>query len=130
MEYRIGQLAKIADVNLETIRYYERQGLMKQPQKPGVGYRMYGKEYLQRLQFIIRAKHLGFTLAEIKNLLVLSDGSCSDVQDLAKQKLQSIHTKIKDLHRLETSLQHLVKECEISPDENHCPIIESLVNEK
>ena len=109
MEYRIGQLAKTADVNIETIRYYERQGLMRQPQKPGVGYRMYGKEYLQRLQFIIRAKHLGFSLAEIKNLLVSPDGCCSDVQDLARQKLESINMKIKDLHRLETALQHLEK---------------------
>ena len=83
MGLRIGQLAKQANISVETIRYYERRGLIQRPTKPGAGYREYSGVILQRLRFIKRAKNLGFTLDEIENLLQLSQGACADVQALA-----------------------------------------------
>jgi MerR family mercuric resistance operon transcriptional regulator len=125
----IGQLAKSAGVNVETIRYYERQQLIEQPDKPSQGYRRYPVETLFRVLFIKRAQRLGFTLAEIFSLIGLSQGHCSDVQCLAENKLVTIRQKIKDLQRLEKSLKTLVGECQINSDEARCPIIESLVPE-
>ncbi|MAZ90014.1 MAG: Hg(II)-responsive transcriptional regulator [Cellvibrionaceae bacterium] len=127
--FTIGQLAKTAGVNVETIRYYERQQLIEQPDKPLQGYRRYPEETLYRILFIKRAQHLGFTLTEISSLIELSQGHCSDVQHLAENKLTAVRQKLKDLRRLERSLKSLIDECRINPDEAHCPIIESLVPE-
>lgn len=130
MGFTIGQLANEAEINVETIRYYERRGLIDRPDKPRVGYRQYGAEILEKLRFIKRAKTLGFKLDEVRNLLILSDGHCADVQSLAQQKLSHIKTKLKDLHRLEDSLEDLVKQCSNSIDKAHCPIIENLLSDK
>lgn len=130
MSFTIGQLANEADINVETIRYYERRGLIVRPDKPGVGYRQYSAEILEKLRFIKRAKTLGFKLDEVRNLLILSDGHCADVQSLAQHKLSHIKTKLKDLHRLEDSLEDLVKQCSNSVDKAHCPIIENLLSDK
>lgn len=127
--FTIGQLAKAAEVNVETVRYYERQGLIKQPAKPVQGYRGYPQDALLRLMFIRRAQGLGFTLNEIASLISLSAGHCSDIQLLAEKKLLAVRTKIDDLQRLEHSLANLVDECRHNPDEACCPIISSLVPE-
>ncbi len=130
MGFRIGQLAKKAEVNIETIRYYERRGLINQPQKPNVGYRQYSENDLQRVVFIKRAKTLGFSLDEIQNLLILSEGHCADVQVMAQQKIDQIQTKVNDLDRLKSVLQKLVHQCDNTVGKTHCPIIETLINEK
>lgn len=125
--YTISQLAKSADVNVETIRFYERQKLIEQPKKPIQGYRQYPEEVLTKVLFIKRAQHLGFMLSEIDALLELSAGSCREVQRLAEHKLDIVQTKIKDLKRLEKSLKNLVSSCQSNSDPASCPIIDSLV---
>jgi MerR family transcriptional regulator, mercuric resistance operon regulatory protein len=82
--HTIGQLAKVAGVNVETIRYYERRGLISQPPKPAEGYRTYPNATLARIFFIKRAQELGFTLKEINKLLSLDESHCSEVQELAE----------------------------------------------
>jgi len=130
MGLTIGKLAEKADISVETIRYYERRGLIKRPLKPEIGYRQYENESLHRLRFIKKAKTLGFSLDEIGSLLVLSEGRCADVQSLARQKLISIKTKVRDLRRLEHVLEDLVSQCSSNIDEAHCPIIDSLLDDK
>lgn len=126
--YSISQLAKSAGVNVETIRYYERKGLIEQPQKPNQGYRRYPEETLAKIMFIKRAQHLGFTLAEIGVLIELSAGPCNKIQHLAENKLHIVQAKIKDLQSLEKSLKHLVSSCQ-SNQSSSCPIIDSLAPE-
>ena len=130
MGLTIGKLANRANISVETIRYYERRGLIKRPVKPEIGYRQYENESLQRLLFIKKAKTLGFSLDEIGNLFVLSEGRCADVQSLAKRKLINVKTKVKDLQRLEYVLEDLVSQCSNNIDEAHCPIIDTLLDDK
>lgn len=125
--FTIGQLAKAADVNVETIRYYERRGLIAQPPKPAEGYRTYSETTLARILFIKRAQELGFTLEEIANLLTLGESPCREAQGMAAQKLASVRAKLADLRRLETVLDDLLNQCATNPDQTHCPIIESLL---
>ena len=129
MELTIGKLARKASINVETIRYYERCGLITQPAKPKAGYRKYDSDTFQRLLFIKRAKTLGFSLGDIEKLLVLSEGNCADVQSIAEQNLNHIKIKIQDLLRLEGALEQLVRQCKNNIDEAHCPIIETLLDE-
>ena len=124
--FSIGKLAQAAQVSVETIRYYERRGLITQPPKPAQGYRTYTKATLARILFIKRAQELGFTLEEIENLLVLGESHCSEVQELAESKLVSVRSKINDLCRLERVLEVLVTQCRSNPDNTTCPIVESL----
>jgi len=129
MSLTIGQLAKKAAVNVETIRYYERRGLIVRPVKPASGYRQYSNDVLHRLLFIRRAQTLGFKLDEVENLLFLSVGHCVEIQSLAEQKLDQVHDKIKDLQKLEAALSDLVRQCNASVDKAHCPIVDTLLKE-
>lgn len=124
----IGQVAKAADVNVETVRYYQRRGLLREPEKPLNGQRRYEQEDVNRLQFIRRAQVLGFTLEEIKNLLRL-DGAdcCGDTRDLAVDKLALIDAKIADLTSMRQALTGLVRQCDVGDHRGKCPIIEALV---
>nr|WP_297350145.1 MerR family transcriptional regulator [uncultured Glaciecola sp.] len=122
----ISQLAKAAQVNVETIRFYERIGLLEQPIKPARGYRQYSEQALTSILFIKRAKHLGFTLAEITSLVKLSAANCDDVQHLAENKLILIEDKINDLIKLKESLVGLISACKSNPTNKSCPIIDSL----
>jgi len=124
---KISELAKSAGVNIETIRYYERRKLITQPNKPTLGYRTYSKITLERVLFIKRAKELGFTLGEIANLLLLGEGDCLSIQEIAQQKLTSVRAKMVDLNRLENVLDHLVTQCKNNSTESSCPIVESLL---
>ena len=108
----IGRLAKAAGVNVETIRYYQRQGLLAEPEKPSQGYRAYAPELVARLQFIKRAKQLGFTLREIRELLTLGDGQCREVQQLAQEKAGEIEARIRDLNAMLSALQTLLGHCD------------------
>ena len=124
--YTISKLAKEANVGVETVRFYERKGLLEQPIKPIQGYRQYTEQALSRLLFIKRAQYLGFTLAEISSLLILSASNCEDVQQLAEQKLAVIEDKLRDLLNLKESLVSLVSDCKNNPSDKDCPIIQSL----
>lgn len=126
---RIGQLAKAANINIETVRFYERKGLIPQPVKPAQGYRDYPQKTLDRILFIKRAQKLGFTLNEISDLLIMEMAKCSEVKELASIKRDDIRAKIADLKRMETALAILLQSCETSPDKTECPIIKSLIQD-
>jgi len=123
----IGKLATEAGVNVETIRYYERTGLIDQPIKPSTGFRRYDKAILDRILFIKKAQTLGFSLDEVKNLLYLSKGHCSEIQTLAEAKLGDVQLKIEGLRRLETVLADLVRQCNAKVDKADCPIVDVLL---
>tara|TARA_R100001377_G_scaffold59038_1_gene35545 strand:+ start:3379 stop:3777 length:399 start_codon:yes stop_codon:yes gene_type:complete len=123
----IGRVAKTLSLNIETIRYYERLGLIAQPEKPKQGYRVYPTKTVQRLQFIKRAKELGFSLSEIENLLQLGDSHCEGIQEIAESKLNTIRLKIADLENLKSTLEDLTIQCQSNPERACCPIVEALL---
>ena len=111
----ISALARQADVNVETIRYYQRRGLLWLPGKPAAGARHYGEPEVVRVCFIKSAQRLGFTLDEIALLLKLEDGAhCGEAREIAEQKLIAVREKIVDLRRIEAALARLVGECATS----------------
>jgi len=122
----IGLLAKAAEVNIETIRYYQRISLITEPQKPSQGYRIYPHATLKRIKFIKRAQQLGFSLQEIADLLLLGEGNCSDVRLQAEQKRIQIDDQIKDLQNLRETLSSLINACNSNSDTSHCAIVETL----
>ncbi len=127
---KVGELAKKAGINLETMRYYERIGLMPKPKRQESRYRYYDETDLSRVRFIVRSKELGFTLKETKELLSMridSDTKCVDMKELALRKITDIQMKIRDLESIASNLQSLVKQCsdgQVSLAE--CPIVNSL----
>jgi len=126
-ELTISRLAKAAGVNVETIRYYQRRGLLYEPRKPLGGHRRYGTEAVKRVRFIKRAQRLGFTLEEIKSLLLLEDGqSCRETRLLAEQKLAVIAARIDDLSRMQRALNDLIARCAAGKRPRSCPIIATL----
>lgn len=122
----IGFLAKAADVNIETIRYYQRIGLIDEPNKPAQGYRTYSEAALKQIHFIKRAQQLGFSLAEIDELLHLGDGQCNDVRHRAEVKRNQIEKQIRDLQNLRKTLNKLINSCNKNSDTGHCAIVEAL----
>lgn len=124
--FTIGQLARNADVNVETIRYYQRIGLLQEPEKPMQGYRRYPAEMADRIRFIKRAQRLGFQLQEIAELLALSDGRCSDVRTRAEQKRGQIVAQIQDLEAMRATLDALIDACRAGAISHPCPIVETL----
>jgi MerR family transcriptional regulator, mercuric resistance operon regulatory protein len=123
---RIGELARSVEVNVETIRYYQRIGLLKLPEKPSGGVRSYNDEDLQRLRFIRRAQQLGFSLEDIRELLELSSSDCERVEKLAVEKLNIVHAKVRQLRRIESVLAKTVEQCARRKGNQPCPIIETL----
>jgi MerR family mercuric resistance operon transcriptional regulator len=124
----IGQVAKAANVNVETVRYYQRRGLLREPEKPMSGQRKYSVDDVHRLSFVKRAQALGFTLEEIGNLLRLEGADCcSDTHNLAVHKLTLIDAKIADLTSMRKALADLVLQCEQGNQQGNCPIIQSLL---
>jgi MerR family mercuric resistance operon transcriptional regulator len=124
----IGRLAKEAGVNVETIRYYQRRGLLKEPAKPMGSHRRYSFAEARRVRFIKRAQQLGFTLDEVTTLLALEDGrSCRETRWLAEQKLAVIDRRIEDLSRMRGLLQTLVAQCGTGASQRACPIITTLM---
>lgn len=123
----IGRLAEAAGVNVETIRYYQRIGLISEPKKPQQGYRKYTHEALEQIKFTKRAQQLGFSLQEIADLLELSDGHCSDVRKRAEKKRDKIKKQIKDLQSLQATLDQLIDTCNFGGGNHICPIIETLL---
>jgi MerR family mercuric resistance operon transcriptional regulator len=130
----IGTLAKVAGVGVETIRFYESKGLIERPSyKPGSGYRKYDPVNITKLTFILRAKNLGFSLKEIKDLLNLRAGSkakCASVKSKAEAKIEEVLSKISDLIAIRTVLEKLVLTCSAEIPSSICPIIEALEQDK
>ena len=124
---QIGELSRRTGCNIETIRYYERIGLMPAPPRRG-RYRSYGGEDVGRLGFVRRARELGFTLDEVRALLGLAasgKASCAEVRDLAASHLQDVRARIADLKRMERVLAGSVRACDAGQDPG-CPLIQTL----
>lgn len=123
-----GKLAKRTGCNAETIRYYEKIGLMPEPARSATGYRQYDQEHEQRLQFIMRGRELGFAIEDLKSLLELVDRrvvSCGEVSRLARIHLASVHQKISDLQRIEDALSKTLRSCS-GENVPECPVIDTL----
>lgn len=125
----IGKVAGRAGIGIETIRFYEREGLIDDPPRGPSGYRQYPESVVTRLLFIKRAKELGFTLSEIKELLSLradDERSCEDVRRRAEAKITGIESKIKSLERIKKALVRMIRECNQRGSDPECPILDAL----
>jgi MerR family mercuric resistance operon transcriptional regulator len=126
-ELTIGRLATEAGVNVETIRYYQRRGLMTEPDKPMNGQRRYAVDAVKRVRFIKRAQVLGFTPDEIGGLLQLDEAhACAETRELASHKLEVIESKLADLKAMRKALTSLLRKCDTGSDKGACPIIHAL----
>lgn len=126
---KIGTLARQADVAIDTVRYYERQGLLPAPERTETGYRSYAPDDVARLRFIRRAKTLGFTLGEIRELLELTgrrEQDMAGVKSAAIQKLADVDARIAELQRMRGGLERLVASCPGHGALEHCPILDAL----
>ncbi len=124
-----GRLASLTDVNKETIRYYERRGLLSPPPRSYSGYRAYPQEAISIVRFIKGAQALGFSLKEVAELLTLSGDSgadCGDMRDTAMRKLKDIEVKIKSLQSMRTTLKKIIKACPGKGPLSKCSIVGSL----
>ena len=123
----IGRLASAADVHVETVRYYQRIGLFREPVRPLGGVRRYESQDVSRLQFIRRAKTMGFTLDEIAGLLQLQGKrACNQTRQLTEHKLADVRRKLAELQSLETTLVQLADECARAPHGGRCPTLDFL----
>ncbi len=123
-----GAVSALTGCNIETIRYYERIGLLPAPPRTQGGHRIYGEELIRRLHFIRRCRELGFTLDEVRNLLGLVDGNgytCAEVQTMTLDHLESVRTKVADLKIIEKTLKQMVAQCK-GDEVPECPIIDAL----
>ncbi len=124
----IGVLSKRTGCNIETIRYYERIGLLPAPPRTEGGHRLYDEAHLKRLTFVRRSRELGFTLNDVRGLLQLVDGghyTCAEVRDMTLQHLDEIRCKVADLRRLERVLKEMAAQC-TGDDVPECPVIDAL----
>jgi MerR family mercuric resistance operon transcriptional regulator len=127
-----GSLARLSGVGVETLRFYEQQGLLEEPPRRASGYRQYPPAAVFRLHFIRRAKELGFSLQEIRELLALSpaaDGSCEEVQESLRAKRAEIDRKIEDLKRIRRALETVAAACTSGGRGTGCPFLEALAEE-
>lgn len=125
-EMTIGALAKASGVGVETVRFYQRRGLLVEPGRPAGGVRRYGDDALARLAFIRRAQEVGFSLDEVATLLTLGETpSCRGARTLAAQKLDLVEARLRSLQRMKRALRGLIAQCDAG-GERRCPIIESL----
>jgi Hg(II)-responsive transcriptional regulator len=129
MALTIGQVASAADVNIQTIRYYERRGLFAAPRRTPAGYRQYAEEAVSRLRFIRHAQELGFSLKEIQDLLSLRvrhGAACDAVERKTRQKIALVEQKIRALQGLKRTLDRLAAACAARRPTDDCPILEAL----
>ncbi len=127
-QFSIGDLAKATETKVETIRYYERIGLLPEPGRTSGNYRSYSDEHLGRLSFVRRARDLGFSIEQVRALLSLSDlqdRSCATVNAIAREHLEEVERKISDLKKLRSELDALIKKCDHGTIAD-CHIIEAL----
>ncbi len=129
MVITISKAAEQAGVGIETIRFYERKGLVEQPPKPSQGFRHYPTDTVARIRFIRQAQELGFSLREIEDMLALqvdASADCADMNQRARRKLDQIHHKIVQLQRMQAALEQLITVCPGSGALEQCPIVEAL----
>jgi MerR family mercuric resistance operon transcriptional regulator len=127
MSHTISGVAQAAGVNVETIRFYQRRGLLVEPAKPLGGIRRYGDAEVARVLFIKAAQRIGFTLDEIAQLLQLDDGTrCAEARAIAEHKLADVRQRLSDLQRIETALAQLVDRCASRRGTVSCPLIDAL----
>lgn len=127
--YTIGQLARLSGAGVETIRYYEREGLLPAPPRRASGYRQYPQDALARLRFIRHAKELGFSLKDIRELLelrVAPGATCADVRKRAEAKIADVRAKIDLLRQMEHALEQLAARCKGRGPTSQCPILDAL----
>lgn len=125
-EMTIGALAKAAGVHVETVRYYQRRGLVEEPKREHGTVRRYDENAVRRLRFVRRAQELGFTLEEIKGLIQLGETpNCRGARDLAARKLELVNARLSDLRRMQEALRRLVAQCDMGRKRS-CPVIDSL----
>ncbi len=122
----IGQVAKRAGVNVETIRYYQRVGLIEEPPRPLQGYRCYPDATVARIRFIKRAQALGFSLREVGELLRLDGMNCDEARQLAEVKHALVQQRIRDLKPISRQLEGLISACRNNPENHGCALIETL----
>jgi MerR family mercuric resistance operon transcriptional regulator len=123
----IGALARAAGVNVETIRFYQRKGLIPEPDRPRGSIRRYGADALGRVRFIKSAQKLGFSLDEVADLLALEDGThCEQAREQGRKKLDDVRARIADLKRIENALADLVTRCAATRGRVRCPLIDAL----
>jgi Hg(II)-responsive transcriptional regulator len=125
---RTGEVAAQAGVNVQTLRYYERRGLLKEPERRQSGYREYSPDAVRLIRFIKRAQEIGFTLTEIEDLLRLRDdqvSACAEVRRAAEAKIEDIEQKIRRLRAIKRALGVLVASCATEGSPRHCPILEA-----
>jgi MerR family mercuric resistance operon transcriptional regulator len=123
----IGALAGAAGVGVETVRYYQRRGLLPQPRRPSGGIRRYAQADVARLKFVKAAQRLGFSLDEVMQLLELDDGTrCSQARVLADAHLHEVRQRLRDLRRVEATLARLVQQCQSTRATVSCPLIAAL----
>jgi MerR family mercuric resistance operon transcriptional regulator len=125
----IGELARQANVNIETIRYYERRGLISEPPRNKSGHRQYSYEAVKRTDFIKKCQTLGFSLKEIEEILalrIMPETTCADMKSRVTEKLISVDQKINELARIRDALSRLQKKCSGDGPIGNCPIIEEL----
>ncbi len=125
----IGQVARRSGVGVETVRFYEREGLIAKPPRTGAGYRQFPPDTVDRIRFTQRAKELGFSLREIKDLLALrmaSDSECEDIRQRAETKIADVNEKIRHLKRIKRVLSSLARECDEAESIHECPILRAL----
>jgi len=120
---KIGEVAKLSGTGIETIRYYEREGLLLEPERRPSGYRQYDEATVERLEYIRRAKELGFTLAEIKEILELSfaASNCEHIRQRAEAKITDIESKIRNLQQMKLSLGKIVERCRTKKSNRRLP---------
>lgn len=125
----IGQVARLTELSVATVRYYESRGLIPEPPRTGSGYRQYSSETVDRLHFVKRAQALGFALEEIGEMLdlrVRQDTACEAVEALTSAKLADVRGRIRSLRRLETVLEDLVASCRSRTPTEECPVLDTL----
>ena len=129
--FTIGRLASQAGVGIDTVRFYERRGLLPSPNRTAAGYRLYDEDSISRIRFVRRAKDLGFTLDEIEVLLKLQDKGVrkSEVKAITRRKLDQINAKMADLERMRGVLESLAAECTGKGNVTTCPIIEAIAGD-
>jgi MerR family mercuric resistance operon transcriptional regulator len=126
----ISRLAGAAGVNVETVRFYQRSGLIDEPARPYSGYRTYEVDDVRRIRFIKRAQLLGFKLDEISSLLKLEGShTCASTRDLAAKKLAMVEAKLNDLLAMKTALSTMVSRCDSEHPNAGCPIIQALIDD-
>jgi MerR family copper efflux transcriptional regulator len=126
---RIGQVAKESGVGVETVRFYESEGLIALPKRSASGYRQYSESIIEQIQFILHAKKLGFSLKEVRELTKLKrapNARCKSIKATASSKIADIQVKIDALEQMKTALQPLVDQCKSSDPISDCPILNAL----